>query len=357
MWLGFLPVYLIILSIFLRMAKQVLIVKMSALGDVLHTLPALTDAVKAHPGIQFDWICEEPFRDIARLHPAVRKVLPHGRLRWKKKRLAKETLSEQYSYYRNLRRTHYDAVIDAQGRIKSARVGWLAKGPLLGLDKDSATDSETAIFYKQGYPVARKMNAVERIRLLFAQALGYEVDGDPDFGIRSELLAQEYQEHAGKLVLLHGTTWQSKHWPENNWLELLNIAKASQQPAILPWGNINERERAERLVAAAGWGEVLPKLSLWDLSGIISRCSGAVGVDTGLMHIAAATGIPTVSIFGSTSVELTGARGAEVDNLGSEYECAPCLKQVCPINAEQPPCYSELPATVVWQHLQKLMKK
>lgn len=339
------------------MPTRVLIVKMSALGDILHTLPALTDAVRAIPGIEFDWICEEPFKDIARLHPAVKQVFPHGRLRWKKKRLAKETLAEQFSYYRHIRQTPYDLIIDAQGRIKSARVGWLCKGTLVGLDKHSATDGETSIFYRQGYPVPRKMNAVERVRLLFAQALNYELNGEPDFGVRAELLNQEFPEHSGKLIFFHGTTWQSKHWPEQKWLNLLALAKGADKPVILPWGNAIEKERAQRLTEQADWGEVLEKMNLWQLSGVISRCEAAVGVDTGLMHVAAATGIPTISIFGSTSVELTGACGSQVTNLdASSYECSPCLKQVCRINTDMPPCYDDIPADRVWNNLQTWMQ-
>lgn len=337
--------------------KRVLIIKMSALGDILHTLPAITDALKADPEICFDWLCEEPFMDIARLHPAVNKVIGHGRLRWKKQRLAGATLKEQLAFYRHLRREKYDLVIDAQGRIKSARVGWLTGAPVVGLDKLSATDPETRWLYRKGYPVPRDMNAVERVRSLFAQALGYEISGEPDFGIRADKLDQSVTTDGSHWIFFHGTTWASKHWPEENWVDLLLLAKQEQQQVLLPWGNDNEKSRAERLVDAAQWGTVLPKMTLWQLSGLISRCEAAVGVDTGLMHIAAACGVPTVSLFGSTSVTLTGAKGKQVINLASSYECSPCLKKVCPLNENSPPCYAELNAQRVRETIRELVKK
>lgn len=335
--------------------NRVLIVKMSALGDILHTFPAISDALKARPDLTFDWVCEEPFADIARLHPGVRHVIPHGRLRWKKQRLSRQTLAEQWAFYRTLRRGQYDAVIDAQGRIKSARVAWLSGAPVFGLDQHSATDSETRYFYRQGFAAARDINAIDRLRQLFAACLGYEVSGAADFGIQADRLADCPSEWKGQLMFFHGTTWDSKHWPEHQWLELLQLAREAGKGVLLPWGNANEQARAERLVAAAGWGTVLPKMKLWDLSGVIARSAGAVGVDTGLMHVAAGMGIPTVSIFGSTSVALTGAMGARVRNLQSDYECSPCRQKVCPKLADHlPPCYEVLSAPRVWGELREM---
>ncbi|WP_430460513.1 lipopolysaccharide heptosyltransferase I [Thalassolituus sp. LLYu03] len=335
--------------------KRVLVIKMSALGDILHTLPAVSDALRAYPDIQFDWLCEEPLMDVAKLHSSVANVIGHGRLRWKKSRLSLATLKEQFTFYRSLRRNRYDLVIDAQGRVKSARVGWLTGAPVVGLDQHSATDTETRWFYSKGYPVPRDMNAIERVRSLFAQALNYSYSGEPDFGIDHERLDPCLPELSGAWIFLHGTTWASKHWPESQWIELLKIARREQKPVLLPWGSDTEKTRAERMVDAAEWGIVLPKMRLWQLSGLISRCEATVGVDTGLMHIAAACGVPTVSIFGSTSVALTGAMGHLVKNLSSEFECSPCLKKNCPLNEKSPPCYQELSAQRVRDAINQLM--
>ncbi|MBM97412.1 MAG: lipopolysaccharide heptosyltransferase I [Oceanospirillaceae bacterium] len=333
------------------MAK-ILIIKMSALGDILHTLPAVTDALKDQPDLIIDWLCEEPFVDIARLHPGVRQVIPHGRLRWKKQRLAMATLKEQWSFYRWLREQNYDLVIDAQGRIKSARVAWLSGAPVVGIDRHCVTDPETRFFYKESYSISAS-NAIEKIRQLFSQALGYPLTDGIDFGIDIKKLNDCPEQWQNNLIFFHGTTWDSKHWPEEYWVELLLLAKQADKKVLLPWGNAKEQERAHRLVSESGWGEVLPKYSLWELSSIIAYSSGAVGVDTGLMHVAAGIGIPTVSIFGSTSVVLTGAMGEKVTNLQSDYECSPCRLKLCPkvdINCT-PPCYSCLPAQNVWAAL------
>lgn len=337
---------------------NILIVKMSSFGDLIHTLPAITDASRALPGIRFDWVCEEPFRDVPRLHPQVEKVFCHGRLRWRKKRMARATLKEQYHFYKTLRESGYDAIIDAQGRVKSAKVSWLAKGPAYGLDKFSATDTETRFFYNHVFSIPKSVNATERIRILFARSLKYSLQGKADFGVKQSRLCSDYPEFAGSLILFHGTTWDSKYWLESEWIELISLARQRNIDVLLPWGNQKEQHLATRLTQQAGWGTVLPKLSIWELAGITSRCRGAIGVDTGLMHLAAAIGTPTVAIFGSTSTRLTGAHGDKVVNLQSSLACSPCMKKICPLtDNDRPPCYLKVPAHKVWETLSTLIKE
>ena len=101
---------------------RVLLVKTSSLGDVIHTLPALTDAQRAIPGIQFDWVVEEGFAEIPAWHPAVAQVIPVAIRRWRKHPLQTLRSGEWRRFKARLRETHYDLVIDAQGLLKSA---WL----------------------------------------------------------------------------------------------------------------------------------------------------------------------------------------------------------------------------------------
>ena len=339
------------------MHKKLLLVKMSSLGDLLHTMPAVTDALLNNPDLKVDWLCEAPFVNIARLHQGV-SVIRHDRLHWKQHRLSPTTLKEQWAFYKDLRANKYDLVIDAQGRIKSARVGWLSGAPVHGLDKNSATDPVTSFYYKKSYSLSKHMNSVDRARQLFGQALGYQPSGLPDFGIKASHLAPCPSEYQGQLIFFHGTTWSSKHWPDSQWLELMALAKHQAQRVLLPWGNEREKERAEKLVVESGWGTVLPKMNLWDLSGVIAQSSGAVGVDTGLMHVAAAMMVPTVSIFGSTSIKLTGSQGRYVDNIQSNFQCSPCGMKECPVQVDgSPPCYTEISASLVWKQLESLKKE
>ena len=154
---------------------RVLLIKTSSLGDVIHTLPALTDAMNALPGIQFDWVVEEGFAEIPTWHPAVANVIPVAIRRWRKNLWQTVKNGEWRRFKQRLRDTRYDLVIDAQGLLKSAWLTRYVKAPVAGLDKTSAREPMAARFYDRPYAVARGQHAVERLRQLFAQALGYRV--------------------------------------------------------------------------------------------------------------------------------------------------------------------------------------
>ena len=129
---------------------RVLLIKTSSLGDVIHTLPALTDAARAIPGIRFDWVVEEGFAEIPAWHPAVDAVIPVAIRRWRKKPLQAVRSGEWSNFKRRLRETQYDLVIDAQGLLKSAWLTRYARAEVVGLDKSSAREPLAARFYQRG---------------------------------------------------------------------------------------------------------------------------------------------------------------------------------------------------------------
>ncbi len=309
---------------------RVLLIKTSSLGDVIHTLPALTDAARALPGIQFDWVVEEGFAEIPTWHPAVSGVIPVAIRRWRKNLWQTFRNGQWRQFKQRLRDTHYDLVIDAQGLLKSAWLTRYVKAPIAGLDKDSAREPLAARFYDQAYPVARGQHAVERLRQLFAQALGYEVPGGlGDYGLdRSRLLGAG--SGAPFVLFLHGTTWDTKHWPELYWRQLAERMIAQGLEVHLPWGNPAEKARAERIAEGLDKAVVLPKLNLAGVAKVLAGAQGCVAVDTGLGHLAAALDVPTLSLFGPTNPGLTGAYGKSQVHLASDYPaCVPCLQKKC----------------------------
>lgn len=309
---------------------RVLLIKTSSLGDVIHTLPALTDAARALPGIQFDWVVEEGFAEIPTWHPAVSKVIPVAIRRWRKNLWQTFKSGEWHGFKKRLRDTPYDLVIDAQGLLKSAWLTRYVKAPIVGLDKDSAREPLAARFYDRSYPVARGQHAVERLRQLFAQALGYEVPaGLGDYGLdRSRLL--DATSGAPFVLFLHGTTWATKHWPELYWRQLAERMIGQGLQVQLPWGNPAEKARAERIAQGLENAIVLPKLNLAGVAKVLAGAQACVAVDTGLGHLAAALDVPTVSLFGPTNPGLTGAYGKSQVHLAGDYPaCAPCLQKKC----------------------------
>jgi heptosyltransferase-1 len=287
---------------------RVLLIKTSSLGDVIHTLPALTDAARAIPGIQFDWVVEEGFAEIPAWHPAVAQVIPVAIRRWRKHLLQTWKSGEWKRFKQRLGEVDYDLVIDAQGLFKSAVLTRYSKAPVAGLDRNSAREPLACRFYDRLYAVPREQHALERTRQLFAQALGYPLppqigDYGLDRAVMADAAAQPY------LLFLHGTTWASKHWPEADWRALAERMAAQGWAIRLPWGNESERERAQRIVAGIDNAAVLPKLNLAGVAKVIAGATACVAVDTGLGHLAAALDVPTISLYGPTLPGKVGAYG------------------------------------------------
>lgn len=310
---------------------RVLLIKTSSLGDVIHTLPALTDAAQAIPGIQFDWVVEEGFAEIPTWHPAVAQVIPVAIRRWRKNLLQTLKSGEWSRFKARLRERQYDLVIDAQGLLKSALLTRYAHAPVAGLDRDSAREPLACRFYDRRYAVPREQHALERVRQLFAQALGYQVPaGLGDYGLNRQAMSGAVS--APYVLFLHGTTWPSKHWPEANWRELAERLSSQGVAVRLPWGNPLEKARAERIAAGLENAQVLPKLNLVGVAQAIAGAQACVAVDTGLGHLAAALDVPSISLYGPTLPGRVGAYGrsqihlcASGPNAGSGDRQKPCF--------------------------------
>ena len=341
---------------------RVLIVKTSSLGDVIHTLPALTDAGRAIPGIQFDWLVEENFAEIPSWHPLVDRVIPVALRRWRKSIFSKETRDQFRVFRKLLQSRHYDLVIDAQGLLKSALLARMAKGICCGLDGESARERAASWFYRHCFSVAKNQHAITRIRSLFSQALHYPMPVSvPNYGLDRAHFEYENKEDP-YLVFLHGTTWETKHWPESSWLTLAKIAHQKGFKIKLPWGNSDEKARAERIAAACHGVEVLPKLNLKEMASVLANAKAAVAMDTGLGHLAAALNVPTVSIYGPTDPKRSGAMGQAQLHVSAVFPCAPCFQRRCthpdrdqssfPVYA---PCFTSTLPVDVWKALESLL--
>ncbi|HEK1691946.1 TPA: lipopolysaccharide heptosyltransferase I [Pseudomonas putida] len=307
---------------------RVLIIKTSSLGDVIHTLPALTDAAHAIPGIRFDWVVEEGFAEIPSWHPAVDQVIPVAIRRWRKNVWQTIKSGEWKAFKERVRERKYDLVIDAQGLVKSAWLTRYVKAPVAGLDRYSAREGWASRFYDRRLSVAVGQHAVERVRQLFAMALAYDLpEGIGNYGLDLDRL--QLPPAAPYVVFLHGTTWATKHWPEAYWRELAERLGRSRLQVCLPWGNQAEKDRAERIAQGLNNCQVLPKLNLAGVARVLAAAKACVAVDTGLGHLAAALDVPTISLFGPTNPGLTGAYGRVQVHQASDFPCAPCLQKKC----------------------------
>lgn len=311
---------------------NLLLVKTSSLGDVIHMLPAITDAVQARPGLHIDWLVEESFAAIPAWHQAVSRVIPIAMRRWKKRWTIRSTWQEIKTARSTLQAQRYDLVIDSQGLLKSALWCQQAHGTRVGYDRASVREPIASCFYDRTVPVSRQQHAIDRNRQLMAQALGYGLqDARPDYGLQglaTRLPAPSLELPAHCIMGLHATSRADKLWPTAHWKVLAHVLATSGRSLVLPWGNDEERLRAEEIAREASNAIVLPRLGLDAVASLIDQSEAVIGVDTGLLHLAAALGKPGLALYTATPPALTGAvsdRHAPLPlhNLSTTEELAP----------------------------------
>lgn len=334
---------------------HVLLVKLTSMGDLIHALPALTDASQAIPNLTFDWVIDKNFSEVALWHPAVKKIIPSRHRYWRKNFFESIKNGEISAFLKSLRAKKYDLVIDGQSSLKSAVVTLLSRGPRCGLDKKSAREGWMAPWaYQKSYTVEKNMHSIQRLRLLFSKALHYPCPNDPpDYGIGhyafpalTFALPQKY------LVFVHNASWSSKLWPEKYWRRLIELAADSALHVLLPWGNQAEKIRAEKICAGYANAQVLPFCSLSEQARILQGAAGAICSDTGLCHLAAALNVPSVTLYGATNPEWIGALGKNQRQLVSPFSCTQCYQRECRYGNQKQTdalCSLEIKPEKVWE--------
>ena len=337
---------------------RVLLVKMSSLGDIVHTFPALTDAIEARPELCFHWLVEAAFVELVACHPAVDDVIPIELRRW---RSAPWRQRQQFLDFRRvLQQQKYDLVLDAQGLIKSAVVSRMAHATQrVGLSWRSAREPLASLAYNIDFDIDKDQHAVERTRSLFARALSYpRPESDPRCGlVANESVHMRLSEKTEKwtrpyLVFLHGCSWSSKEWPLKHWQHLARRVIEKGYDVYLPYGNTLEKERAKAIGYGLSGCRVLPEMSLSKLAQTLRRAQAVVTVDSGLGHLAAAWNVPVLGVYQSTDNILTGMLGVHARNMQSQYHCSPCLERNCPIRLDTgTPCGLALTPGDVFERL------
>jgi heptosyltransferase-1 len=283
-----------------------LLIKTSSLGDVIHQMPAVTEARRRTPAMCLTWVVEEAFVPLVALHPGVDSVIAVASRRWRRAPHRPATWREIAHFTRALRAKRFDAVVDTQGLFRTGLMARLALGVRHGYDAASARESWAARFYDVRHGVDRSLHAIARNRALTGRAFGYVPDGGTDFGLdRARIAAAATGPTA---VLLHGTARAEKEWPEQHWSALGATLAARGYGIVLPWGTAAEHARADRIAAATN--ALVPKRQpLDEIAKFLAGASLVVGVDTGLLHLAAALGVPLVAIFVGSEPSLTGPKG------------------------------------------------
>lgn len=284
---------------------SILFVKTSSLGDVVHNMPALTDVRRRWPQARIAWLVEEAFAPLVRLHPGVDEVITVATRHWRTRLWSPAVWRDIGAARRRLKARGFDRIVDAQGLIRSAWLARLPRGELHGYDAGSIREPLAARFYDVRHAVARDLHAVVRNRRLAALALASDAAAALDYGLPLPAAAVG----ARYAVLLHGTSRVGKEWRESDWIGFGQWLSRQGLEVVLPWGTEAERVRAERVAGAIKGSRVPPRQPLDEIAATLAGAALVAGVDTGLLHLAAAYGVPLVGIFTASDPGLTGPVG------------------------------------------------
>jgi len=321
---------------------RVLVVKMSALGDIIHALPVLDYLHQVMPGIEVDWVVEEPFRDILDGNPLISCLHVVRTKAWRKKPFSAATRREIRAVKNALQARDYDRVFDIQGNLKSGLVDWLSGAEnRIGFSKETLQESINLLFTTQQVPVRRHdYHITDQYLRLISVTFGKDFSA---FNLSSDIHTSfEDDEIDGALLstmsdglvfLFHyGTTWKTKFWFQDGWIHLGKTLLETYPDSniLLSWGNESERVAVAELAAGIGTGaRVLDRYSLKGLTALLKKVDLVVGGDTGPIHIAAAVGTPTVSLYRASDGKRSGPRGACHVIVQSPLDCTSCFRTEC----------------------------
>jgi heptosyltransferase-1 len=283
---------------------KIVIVKLSALGDIVHAMVAL-QFIKAHsPAIQVDWIVEERFADVLKNNPDINNILM---VNLKPLKTNKAGIFQQIKAIREYAKNNYDLVIDAQGLIKSAVIAKLLGKRIAGFDADSVREKAASWFYDVKVTCAFDVNTIDRNALVLSSPLGINITTEQILNKKPFLFftnedPQIYdflQKDRKNIVLVIGSTWDSRNYPVDKFVK---IAQALQQNCLVVWGNDQERNKAEWMSTQSEHIQAMPKMDLNSLKALIAHADLLIGNDTGPTHISWALNKPSITLFGPTPV-------------------------------------------------------
>ncbi|MCH8553023.1 MAG: lipopolysaccharide heptosyltransferase I [Natronospirillum sp.] len=343
---------------------KALLIKMSSMGDILHTFPALTDLQRQRPDVKLHWVVEKGFADMAAWHPAVAEVIPITQRQWLRQR-DRASWREWSAWRTRLKDDRFKLVVDAQGLLKSALIASQANADQRhGFGGRSLRELPAGWLYHHAHDVIGadetplEVHATERLRRLLGAAFGYEVTGEPEFGIRSQFVTDESE--PGPVLLIPGTTWHTKHWVLAHWTTLAQRLHEAGHAVEVIWGSPEEQSMAQAIRASVDAVQVADeRLSIPEVTHKLANARAVIGMDTGFTHIAGALGTPSIALYGPTSPAQVGLIGRHTRNLTLSLECAPCHKRDCKWlekgSAEPPPCMRDLMPEKVYDALQDIL--
>lgn len=283
---------------------KIAIVKLSALGDIVHAMVALQFLKARFSDLQIDWLVEERFADLLRENPHISNVLTVNLKAAKTNKLA---IFNEIKTVQNYAQENYDLVIDAQGLLKSAITARFLGKNVAGFDKNSIREPLASLLYKKKIACAYEENTIDRNCAVLAKSLDFSISHEEILNKQPFLFFHapkiDFQPFLKRdlknIVFVIGSTWASRNYPAKKFVE---VANALKQNCLVIWGNQSEFESAQEMTLQSDFIQVLPALDLNDLKALLSQVDLVIGNDTGPTHIAWGLNVPSITLFGCTPI-------------------------------------------------------
>ena len=283
------------------MMKRIAIIKLSAMGDIIHAMVALQYIKKQYPNLQIDWFVESAFAPILENNPDINQII---KLDLKSIKKDKKEIINQIKLIKKYEKNSYDLVIDAQGLIKSAIVSFFLGKSRVGFSKNSTREKLASFFYTKKVDIAYDKNAIERNVKVLSQALNFEITKDDILNKKpflfykneNEVIYEYLSKDKKNVLFVIGASWPSKMYSKEKFAKIINNL---DENCLITWGNEAEKDIAD-FIANISKAKVLPKLDLNSLKAIMSKVDLVIGNDTGPTHMAWALNIPSITLFGNT---------------------------------------------------------
>ena len=289
---------------------KVLILKLTSMGDLMHALPALTEAEQNIKNISFDWVVDKAFSSVPGWHPAVDKIIKTDHRNWKKQLFSSEPREALNLVKKEINATDYDYVVDMQNNLKSAFLSFLSDHRVTGMDASSSREYPAHWAYSNKVNINKSLHAIDRQKELLASSLGYSPTSDINYGIsKVKFLEPAMPLPARYVVLVQNASWPTKQWPVACWKDLVKHLDGHGVNVLLPSGNKEELLRAKDIASVSEKATALEILPLNEVAYIIDNADYCICSDTGLAHLSAVVNTPSLTLYGPTDINLIGTKG------------------------------------------------
>ena len=292
------------------------------MGDLMHALPALTEAKEHKEDISFDWVVDTNFASVPSWHPSVNKIITTDHRNWKKQLFSKNSRKSLRGVINQINDNNYDLVVDMQNNLKSAFISYLCKHDVFGLDSKSAREYPAHLAYSKRINVDKKLHAIERQKKLLGDALGYEYEQGPiNYGASFNAFIKPNITLPDKyFVLVQNASWITKQWSIENWQQLILYLEDKGIVMLLPSGNLEELEKAKEICSVSEKAQAIDLMPLDEIAYMVQHADFCICSDTGLAHLSALIGTPSITLYGPTKTSLIGTMGINQNHLIGDNE-------------------------------------